>query len=367
MENDFTGGEQASLAAITKESGDPRDIDHGEGVEHYRPVCTASEGQVCHIIHFLPVCNKLLFHIGMQLREQRSGSLSLLCFDPCETGLIPPSSPDSSRANTFLRWLLKSHICITAIKIRDMLLTPLSEFAFDELPLNARLTKLRLHFIIEDALQNHMTKLLPRLLSLKELSCSIVFQRADALVAAISVLLRTTTCLTSLAFEGSFEDCQPPNAFIDALTVNSTLKSLELWASWKTFTAHGPFGEYVRSNGVLTSLTVFGDDVDREGLFLVDTLVGNGTLSALEILKACGGEATVRFLTRIIAECAALKKLTICEVRVQNAKISKATSRPFAEALAKNETLEEITLPYALWHRSNWIAFLPSAAEKQTS
>ncbi|KAH7985072.1 hypothetical protein HPB52_024327 [Rhipicephalus sanguineus] len=249
----------------------------------------------------------------LQLREQPGGSLSLVSFEPTDICLMPSPDLNSFRAKTFLRCLLRSHLCITGLKLRDIWATRYGQFLFDELPRNSRLKKLILRFSFDLPVPTHITTLLPKLRSLEELSCSVSFQRTDALVDAVSALLRTTTCLSSLVFDASFHDNQREKTFLEALAANSTLKSLELRVCWTPDTARGPFGEYVRSNRLITNLTLLCDDVDREGLFLDETLVHNGTLSTLEIQKVCGGERTTRFLTRIIAECAALKKLTICE------------------------------------------------------
>ncbi|XP_037521821.2 uncharacterized protein LOC119399076 [Rhipicephalus sanguineus] len=197
---------------------------------------------------------------------------------------------------------------------------------------------------------------LPRLRSLEVLSCSAGCAGTDA-VAGVSALLRTTKSLTCLVFHGSFGFRQPPNALIDALATNSTLKWLDLTTYWETDKPPGPLGEYVKSNGLLTRLTVSGLDVDREELLLEEALVCNHTLSTLHVLNVCGGERSVRFITRILAKCSTLKKLYVGWARTPYTKLSEATLTRCAEALAQNQTLKELTLPYCLWHSNNWITF----------
>ncbi|KAL1472055.1 hypothetical protein MTO96_039573 [Rhipicephalus appendiculatus] len=315
--------------------------------------------QVCPLNDCLPVSNKLLFDIRMELREQRGGSLSLVSYMPFEADVLPPPGEENSRrANTFLRWLLKTHVCITGLELMYELVKIHSQVVLEELPENCRLKKLKVYFPMERTVQTHFAPLLPRLRYLEELEC-YMSPSSDALVAAISALLRTTTCLSSLVFQACFEHSQPPRTFVDALAANATLKTLDLWANWSTAEPPGTLGEYLRNNRLLTTLTLFEEETDRESLSLDEALVRNSTLSTLMIGRLCGGEITARFLTRILAECASIKKLTLGGLRDQYVNVSEATLTRCAEALAQNETLDELALPYSLWHPNNWIAFFP--------
>ncbi|KAL1455775.1 hypothetical protein MTO96_027751 [Rhipicephalus appendiculatus] len=182
-------------------------------------------------------------------------------------------------------------------------------------------------------------------------------QNANAHAAAVSALLRTTTSLTSLVFSASFDGSPPPKTFIDALAANSTLKSVDLRTYWMNGDLPGHLGEYVRSNRLITALSVYGIEVDREELMLDETFARNGHLSSLVVSGLCGGERTVRFLTRILGECVAMRKLSIGVERNPCTEISEAAMTRCAQALAENETLEELTVSYSLWHPNNWVAF----------
>ncbi|KAL1483072.1 hypothetical protein MTO96_002142 [Rhipicephalus appendiculatus] len=334
----------------------------GDAAEHFPLTCTANNpaamhnDQVCLINDYIPICNELLFNIGTELRQQHGGSLSLVCFRPGEPDLMPPPDADLDRSNTFLRWLLRIHVCIDDLKLHYKWVTAYSQVFLEELPENCRLRKLKVEFPFGDAEQTHFAALLPRLRCLEEL-CFYMSPSTDVLVAAVSTLLRTTTCLTSLVFYACFENSQPPKAFIDALAANTTLKSLEMWANWNTSEPPGTLGEYVWSNGMLTNLLLFGEGTDREALLLDEALARNSTLSTLRIGRLCGGERTVRFLTRILAECTGLKKVTLGGLRDEYVNIPEATLTRCVDALADNETLEELELPYCLWNSNNWIIF----------
>ncbi|KAL1478976.1 hypothetical protein MTO96_015964 [Rhipicephalus appendiculatus] len=323
----------------------------------YRPTCTVYRDRVCQIHNFLSNCNELLFDIGLELREQRGGSLCLTSIEMTDANLTPPPCRHFYRATPFLRWLLKTHVCINSLELVDDYLKSHSNIVLSELPENSPLKELMLTCYENDAVYTHVATVLPRLRSLEVLNCLIMCESSDALVGAVSALLRTTTCLRSLVYHASDDDSQPPKSFIDALAANSTLERLELETEWETAEPPGPLGEYVRSNGLLTSLSVSGFHVDRKRLLLEEALVRNSTLSTLKLLNLCGGETTVRFLTRLLKECIALKKLDIGEVEAESVEISDTALTRCAEALAKNESLEVLKLPYSLWHPNNWIAF----------
>ncbi|KAL1469686.1 hypothetical protein MTO96_040921 [Rhipicephalus appendiculatus] len=337
---------------------------HNHGMEHFPLTCTATlptardNDRICPINDYLPICNELLFNIGIELREQRGGTLSLVCFQPDEPYVSPPPDADLHRSSIFLRWLLRTHVCITSLTLHYNRATAHGHAVLEELPENTHLQKLRAEFRLEATTRISLATLLPRLRYLKELYCYV----SPSTVSAVSTLLRTATCLTSLCVHACFENSQPPKIFTDALAANRTLKYLEIWTSWNTEEPPGTLGEYVRGNGLLTNLHVFGEGVDREALLLEEALVCNSTLSTMRIYRVCGGERTARFMTRILAECTGLKKLTIGESRDRYKDVSEETLTRCAEALGENEILEELTLSYSLWHPTNWVtffAFLP--------
>ncbi|KAH7944283.1 hypothetical protein HPB52_017935 [Rhipicephalus sanguineus] len=261
-----------SLSAESKQawiSAFPGRVDNffgGHGAEHFPFRCAAKNptetrnDQVCLINGYLPIYNELLYDIGMELRQQRGGSLSLVCFRPEEPDVMPPPDADLNRSNTFLRWLLRIHVCIDGLKLQYKWVTAHSQVFLEELPENCRLKKLRVQFPFGDTVQTHFATLLPRLRCLEELYI-YMSPSTDVLAAAVSELLRTTTSLTSL-------NSQPPKIFIDALAANKTLKSLEMWANWNTDELPGTLGEYVRGNGLLTKLALLGEETDREKLLL---------------------------------------------------------------------------------------------------
>ncbi|KAL1422466.1 hypothetical protein MTO96_022104 [Rhipicephalus appendiculatus] len=213
-------------------------------------------GRLCPINDYIPICNELLFDVGMELREQRGGSLSLVCFKPGAAEVVPSRDGHFYRAYSFLRWLLRTHVCITGLRLQCKWVTAHSQVISEELPDNSGITKLKVKFDIGDNALKHFATLLPRLQYLQKLYF-YMSPTTDTLLAAMSELLRTTTCLGSLVLHACEEKGQPPKTLIDALAANTTLKSLEMWANWNTAEPPDTLGEYIRSNRLLTHLNTF--------------------------------------------------------------------------------------------------------------
>lgn len=349
--------ERPTVAASADEVDDATSFFGGQ--EELR--CTSDKPTVfndnrsCPINDVLPTCNELLFDICMELREKRGG-LSLVCFPTDEPKRIPPRNVDWQRSKKFLLWLLRTHGCIENLKLRcnwmkvhSCILLELTEYS--------RLKRLKVDCPCGDTVKRNIVTLLSRLVHLEELHV-YVSGKSDILVAAISALLRNTACLTSLVFRAHSQNNQLSQTFIHALAANSTLEYLEILGKWDTAEPPGPFWPYVKSNGFLSKLSLLGEELDHEGSLLEEALVCNYHISTLYIHKVCGGETTVNFLTRILAECINLKKLTLRDSRDEFNIISEAALTGCMNALVVNNTLEELELSYSLWHPTNWITFL---------
>ncbi|KAH7958005.1 hypothetical protein HPB51_028008 [Rhipicephalus microplus] len=188
----FTRERARRIALSPRKSGDASAAVNSADVDRYRPVCTSSNDQVCQINNCLPYCNKLLFDINLELREQRGGLLSLASI---HEELVPFAVPEPHRAIPFLRWLLKTTYASPHSRYGTARGSHTAQTVLQELPENSRIKTLTLHLFEEDcSAQGHVTKHLPRLRSLEVLSFSGMCACAEA-TNDISTLLRSTKCL----------------------------------------------------------------------------------------------------------------------------------------------------------------------------
>ncbi|KAL3244088.1 hypothetical protein MRX96_047316 [Rhipicephalus microplus] len=204
----------------------------------FRPRCTAYSGQACQINSTLPLCNELLIDSGLKLRPQRGGWLNLASIPRSR---MTRAEPDSYRTTPYLRWLLKTHACISSLQLSDDSLRSHSRIVLRELPDDCRLRNLTLDLFPDGHTDAYLQTHLPRLRNLEALSCSTRRDCTDAM-AAVSALLRTTKRLKCLVLRGSFGFTQPPKMLIDALAANSTLKWFDLATYWETNMPPGPLG-----------------------------------------------------------------------------------------------------------------------------
>ncbi|KAL3208926.1 hypothetical protein MRX96_038497 [Rhipicephalus microplus] len=149
--------------SVSLERGDTSGVLDRERVDDYRPQCTASKDQFCQINNYLWSCNKLLFDIGLEIREQRGGSLSLVSIEMMALNRTPASSTDSYRATLFLVWLLKTHICITDFKLTNDSINSHITLVLLELPESFPLKNFTLRFTGNDATHADLMTVLPRL------------------------------------------------------------------------------------------------------------------------------------------------------------------------------------------------------------
>ncbi|KAH7986485.1 hypothetical protein HPB51_026661 [Rhipicephalus microplus] len=207
--------------------------------------------------------------------------------------------------------------------------------------------------------------MLPRLRCLEDLTL-YYSPNTSTFVEAVSELLRTTNCLRFLALHSGYSG-QPLKTLMDALAANSTLKTFKLWANWHAAVPPSALGKYVRSGRLLTKLVLMGYTDDRQELLLEECLVRNSTVSTLHIHSVCGGENTARFLTRILAECPCLKELALRKVQHVHTIISDETMKLCTDALAVNETLQELMLSLLAVTSEELARLLRLPTEKHTS
>ncbi|KAL1442636.1 hypothetical protein MTO96_030688 [Rhipicephalus appendiculatus] len=206
--------------------------------------------------------------------------------------------------------------------------------------------------------QTHITTLLPRLRFLEELILSNS-PSTDAFLEAVSEHLRTATCLRSLAVQHVLQRPATEGVYGRTGRELDTEDVRAVGELWCAAMPPGTLGKYVTSEPIAHEVGAYRRQRRSPRVLLLEQcLVRNSTLSTLQICSVCGGESTARFLTKILAECPGLKKLALGKVRDVIINISDATLTRCADALAANETLEELTLPHTLWHSKNWITFL---------
>ncbi|KAH7950654.1 hypothetical protein HPB51_028315 [Rhipicephalus microplus] len=365
MESVAPETEQQVSPSVFAERGDARALVDCAEDDRYRPVCTSSKDQVCQISNGLPYCNRLLFDIGLELREQRGGSLSLVTID---VNLEPLPGPESCRATPFLRWLLQNHVCITAFDLWNSPSKPHGEIVLQELPENYRIKNLTLQIMEEDgSAHTHVAKHLPRLSSLETLSCSggQLGIMGGLLVVAMSharVLLGVSEQLPySLWHQNnwiSFFEMLPRNKHLKKFDVThrfpqdyrTLLPVLEALARTKQ-SANVSFGPYVHGTGVnffqfsvFSSIGLTGDEsVQVDAL---RQLPAFEYFTSLSVDVFDGEELLFSALAKYIRETSVLQKLRLTVTSPQDPEKT-ATSMCWAllfASMAANTSISDLDI-----------------------
>ncbi|XP_070380131.1 uncharacterized protein [Dermacentor albipictus] len=352
--------EEPSLLGGCAESSDTTNSDRG-GADPYRPPCTASDDQACRINNYLPFFNEFLFNAYLQLRELPGthGLLTIASLNECEPNLTCPSDFESHKTSAFLRWLLRTHVCVVGYDL-DFLGTVRHGPTFWEIPpQQSTLKRIKLEFIGGTS-DTHFAATLPCLTSLEELECRISGTRTDDLVTSLATLLPTTSCLTSLKLEKVFLDGELAKRFVDALAANSSLKFLNLSFYSAAADETGSTARNAKTARLREGWSI--RDATVSTMLLGEAILANRRLSTLRIDAVFHNERWVELLSQILTECDALTKLTIDAMKLWRVRIPKSTFKRCVKALVENKTLEELALPYGLWSPRKWItlfAFLP--------
>ncbi|KAL3255561.1 hypothetical protein MRX96_017459 [Rhipicephalus microplus] len=116
---------QRPFTAFSMEKAHATSIIDRTMAERFHLPCSADvpnatqNSQMCPIIDYLDICNEILFNVGLEHRERRGGSLSLVSLEETSARVPPPADVDLYKTKTFLRWLIRTHVCFTSLVLRD--------------------------------------------------------------------------------------------------------------------------------------------------------------------------------------------------------------------------------------------------------
>ncbi|XP_070379923.1 uncharacterized protein [Dermacentor albipictus] len=253
--------------------------------------CTRGHRRVCHLFRHLTACNKVLWHAGLQLREEfrnKLGDLSVrtvpgVCLGSTRCELC---THNEEAALSLLRWLLKRHLCIVSVAANygAANTSPLVE----ALQASSRLERLTLFGNASD--QVEVFEQSP--------GCSVGHAcSAERMKIPARLLEKDGAGLVSLDVSELKLSADMAKKLIDALLRNDTITELTVGGC---FFASGPleaasvwFTEYlVKKNGTLRKLKL----VERQLVFATAALQtlaqGISTMTTLEGLSVEGQAAS---------------------------------------------------------------------------
>lgn len=339
----------------------------------YERRCTEYGGRPCWILDELLTWNKFLSLLSWQLRV-KPGTTGQLCLVLLGEPMFWNHSWETMNGVVQLVcWLLQIHICLTHVEVGNNFFKSHHGLLLDALRRSSYVTSVKLICCDWNSDEEVVPATLP-LPHLQELECSGDTKHGAALVERLPSLLATTTSLTKLKVTLVSTEGLSSDIFFKALGQNSSLKELELPSSIiieAPPTVQAAVTKYLNTTTSLRSLTVaedFGPDIPLK--CILEGLIGNTSIVAVA-LTCCGiGLADVHLLSELFEKNKVLQSFEITsEAKLDVADeqchyVEKACDRCL-NALIENRTLEQITLPIALWDNCQWIRLFKASPTKE--
>ncbi|XP_077549382.1 uncharacterized protein LOC144162639 [Haemaphysalis longicornis] len=323
----------------------------------YQLPCSASEGTTCQIVAHLSAWNRFLWPLSWRLREMpgTAGKLIVSLYDPRERH----SSPQlQCQATQHVWWLLKTHCCVTHVKLRGFgSVHSLGELLVDAIRASESITSVKLADL-SDRLDKDLVSAVLSLPHLLELECGF---GTEAMIAELVTLLRGSTSLTALRLPRAWIDFSILDDFFMAVGQSLSLKELVLWGSVIACvppTAKAALTECLKNSTSLTSLTVtLADGVRHFPLgCILEGLIESRSVLSVDVTCPKIGHADVQLISQIFEHNSVLQTFRIKRdwgFYLEGA-FAKLDSGRCLKALVGNRTLEQVTLPIEVWDEGQW-------------
>ncbi|KAH6940054.1 hypothetical protein HPB50_024577 [Hyalomma asiaticum] len=354
------------------------------------PCTRTDESRVCQVFRHLSEYNRVLWHLGVQLRELDAadvGNLQLVSIRE-----IQWASPGNRRlaefqliAGDLLDFLLNSHKCIAGIELDCFIASNVS--LLKAVRKSPSLRRVRVHgeLIFQERLLENMCNTMRSLNKIEHLElCTPSAYPLNYILFSVVGLLRPGARLTSLDVTQLQVNNMYTKMLVDALFQNATITNLAIGAcifsSGTQGSAH-KFAEYLaKEKPTLRKLTVRAHhSVDRVGLKLVVRAIPHA--SVLEELIAdlrLMEPEEMAFFAEAIEQSHSVRSLTVrrsnCCERFMTAYLDQLMLRrsrtsamlPWLSALSKNSTLSELAMDLQGFGVSECCEFFCAVAASNT-
>ncbi|KAL1475125.1 hypothetical protein MTO96_020167 [Rhipicephalus appendiculatus] len=322
----------------------------------YGSSCTKTPERPCQIVRHLTALNELLFSARMQLQEipRSRGQLALISLANSGLHLPEPENFQSKLSASLLHRLLKCHQCIATLNITPFQLKKCSSLLCDALPYS-RLKKLRLQFWCLPMTES-ICETIPSLTSLEELQCSCFSDCCVEFPTALAALVRTSPSLVVLDLLGTSMEEHATNNLLSCLMQSESLKELSLRGSLVPETCREQLMKYLMFAPSLTSFR-FAAESETTEIAVLEGILHNKTISKVVISTFTGNIENIQLVARIIGENTVISSLVILSIYEEVSPLHNVAYNNWLDALRKNATLEELSIPYQIWNQQQWIRF----------
>lgn len=345
----------------------------------YRMPCTATEDRTCQIVANLTVWNEFLCPLQLELQElpETGRQLGLVVV---HNTCLPQPKRRLDQAATVLYWLLCSHHCVARINITHVityrgmaeLCIPVLCKTLDGNP-SLKSVILRSDLPVEFECKD-IKRVLKVISSLKCLE-EVEFPHCSAwCLHTVSDILRNTTTLTLLNW-CSVEHVQSTIAkrFLTVLKTNSTLRDLSLSAA---VISASPtlFVEFLTGDAQLQHLRVVSNCdccADDSWGWIFKGMLKNQSVLSLQAENVTMDFETAELASNMLAENRVLRSFRLLAgPYVRNTPMwfilslgMPPDTTAFQEAIARNTTLQYMTVNFSIWSAEDWGPFFRVLSE----
>ncbi|KAH7961404.1 hypothetical protein HPB52_008889 [Rhipicephalus sanguineus] len=344
----------------------------------YKLPCRADKDRTCQIVRHLSTWNEFLFQVRMEIREVAGarGQLAVMCFDSLEL-LIDDGDSQLHRIATLLHWLLSTHHCIRSFSARPTRFKSYKWLFREALLKSSSIEYLKLHFTSFQVCKD-VCKVVAAAHHVKELELQSHEPTSAEVVSALLTLLKATNTLVVLKIPHVSKSGPDADQFLTLLAENNTLRELSVHESAfceASVASRTRFADHPKSKCTLTTLAVGkGDEVWYQlspvptTLFMTWILQGlltNSTVSSLKLMYVVVDRESVRLLCALFKESKVLRKFSLTSSLTDLRAQPRSAYDCWTEALAENESLQELTLPFGIWEVGSWKAFFNIMSRKR--
>ncbi|XP_077517302.1 uncharacterized protein LOC144128095 [Amblyomma americanum] len=271
----------------------------------------------CQIFKHLPLCNRLLRFINLELVEASPCSLAIVCHEfPV---VLASKSKNFIRAAILFHWLLSKHQCIESVTIECNTFEQYPQLFSDAMRRSTSLKTVRLATNNEDlCTKSDLVAAICETSQLEELECDVkLVDNSRKLEASFANFVRNSISLSKLALAHS-DLFGSAKMVIQSLEDNLSIAKLDITTAYLQPDSGSTFSKFLANNSVLRELTVSGRPSEES--------------HDMRIL--CKGLARNRTLRKLV-----LKQYTF----------NLADATTFSDLLAVNTALQEIDLLTCKW------------------
>ncbi|KAH6925010.1 hypothetical protein HPB50_027162 [Hyalomma asiaticum] len=290
--------------------------------------------KLCWLVRNIGVWNGFLENVGMELRENRPGRLSLYTFARCD----PSLNEYGSVCVTLLAELLAAHRCIYFVHVGySGTLFSMKASLIQHLTPNSSIEQF--HVDGQTMNRDEVFTFLKAVWRAKPLSVqvsNVALRRCD--VHSLSVYVEITETLRELSLLDTGFKVADTIALFKALEESTSVEYLRLEMNTVGIRGAKQFSALLRRNTALRSVTLQRVKLQAKGaVFIAFGLLQNTTLACLRIASNSIGPVGARALAEALRMN---KSLTVLDLRDNS--IGTSGAMALADTLKVNATLEEL-------------------------